>query len=191
MQPPPTQFASPRAPLPPWVFAVIGCAGCGGIFSVIVLAAVLFPVFQAARSRAQAISCLANVKQSSLGLLMYSQDYDEVMPTAGSWMDSELPYVKSRAATIFHCPAVHVRGASAWGYAFNSTLSRKNIGSEKHPELSEMVYDSTNLEWDASDALTSLPDPGRHGFGSSRRNIVGYLDGHAEAVPTGGSRDSK
>jgi prepilin-type N-terminal cleavage/methylation domain-containing protein/prepilin-type processing-associated H-X9-DG protein len=49
---------------------------------IAILAAILFPVFAQARERARAISCVSNLKQIGLGLMMYSQDYDETLPVA-------------------------------------------------------------------------------------------------------------
>ena len=49
---------------------------------IAILAAILFPVFAQARERARAISCISNLKQIGLGLMMYSQDYDETLPVA-------------------------------------------------------------------------------------------------------------
>src|SRR5438045_6915999 len=47
---------------------------------IAILAAILFPVFAQARASARQISCLSNVKQFALGVLMYAQDYDEIIP---------------------------------------------------------------------------------------------------------------
>src|SRR5579864_4498016 len=47
---------------------------------IAILAAILFPVFAQARASARAISCVSNVKQFALGVLMYAQDYDETIP---------------------------------------------------------------------------------------------------------------
>jgi len=49
---------------------------------IAILAAILFPVFAQAREKARAISCISNLKQIGLGLAMYTQDYDEMMPSA-------------------------------------------------------------------------------------------------------------
>ena len=49
---------------------------------IAILAAILFPVFAQAREKARQASCLSNLKQLGLGLMMYGQDYDETMPTA-------------------------------------------------------------------------------------------------------------
>jgi len=44
---------------------------------IAILAAILFPVFAQAREQARKTVCLSNLKQTGLGLLMYSEDYDE------------------------------------------------------------------------------------------------------------------
>jgi prepilin-type N-terminal cleavage/methylation domain-containing protein/prepilin-type processing-associated H-X9-DG protein len=46
---------------------------------IAILAAILFPVFAQAREKARQTSCLSNLKQIGLGLMMYTQDYDEVL----------------------------------------------------------------------------------------------------------------
>ncbi|MDH7571512.1 MAG: prepilin-type N-terminal cleavage/methylation domain-containing protein, partial [Armatimonadota bacterium] len=47
---------------------------------IAILAAILFPVFARARENARKSTCLNNMKQVGAGLLMYAQDYDEVLP---------------------------------------------------------------------------------------------------------------
>ena len=47
---------------------------------IAILAAILFPVFARAREKARQSSCLSNLKQLGLGMLMYVQDYDERFP---------------------------------------------------------------------------------------------------------------
>ena len=47
---------------------------------IAILAAILFPVFAQARGSARSASCMSNTKQVALGVLMYSQDYDETIP---------------------------------------------------------------------------------------------------------------
>lgn len=81
-----------------------------------ILAAILFPVFARARENARRASCQSNLKQISLGILMYVQDYDEHLPMyrvpAGStdyaarpygWADAIQPYVKS--IQLLQCPS--------------------------------------------------------------------------------------
>ncbi len=50
---------------------------------IAILAAILFPVFAQAREKARAISCVSNLKQLTLALLMYVQDYDEMFVPGG------------------------------------------------------------------------------------------------------------
>ena len=87
-----------------------------------ILAAMLFPVFSRAREGARRSSCLNNLKQIGLGMMQYSQDYDETLPrfshgggyngfagygTLGDdgarWADMIFPYIKS--TQVFDCPS--------------------------------------------------------------------------------------
>ncbi len=89
---------------------------------IAILAAILFPVFAQARERARAVSCLSNTRNIGLGLSMYVQDYDELMPTEFAKIDSPdkdiipkggawiipydiqiLPYIKNDQ--VFGCPS--------------------------------------------------------------------------------------
>jgi prepilin-type N-terminal cleavage/methylation domain-containing protein len=80
---------------------------------IAILAAILFPVFAQARGAARKAACVSNVKQLSLGIMMYTQDYDETMPFGYMynipntsllwyWHDLIRPYVKSDQMYI--CP---------------------------------------------------------------------------------------
>ncbi len=88
-----------------------------------VLAAILFPVFAQARSKARQITCLSNMRQLGVGLDMYAQDYDErlfffghdvdfsrssVAAPLGAtrenrWWNQIFPYTKAPAGLIV-CP---------------------------------------------------------------------------------------
>ncbi len=78
---------------------------------IAILAAILFPVFARARENARRASCMSNLKQIGLGLLQYTQDYDEKMvlirsnPAACSspWGELIQPYMKSKQ--VFKCPS--------------------------------------------------------------------------------------
>jgi prepilin-type N-terminal cleavage/methylation domain-containing protein/prepilin-type processing-associated H-X9-DG protein len=88
---------------------------------IAILAAILFPVFARAREKARQSSCLNNVKQLTLGFMMYAQDYDEYIRSAylpgpdsqyWTWMFGIEPYVKNDH--VYACPSDSwpVR----WGY---------------------------------------------------------------------------
>jgi prepilin-type N-terminal cleavage/methylation domain-containing protein/prepilin-type processing-associated H-X9-DG protein len=75
-----------------------------------ILAAILFPVFARARENARRASCMSNLKQIGLGIIQYTQDYDEKYPQTYTydspsqiWYTSIWPYVKS--AQVFQCPS--------------------------------------------------------------------------------------
>lgn len=74
---------------------------------IALLAAILFPVFGRARENARRSSCQSNLKQIGLGLLQYSQDYDEKfvgrIVNGRSWRQLVQPYIKS--AQLFSCPS--------------------------------------------------------------------------------------
>ena len=97
---------------------------------IAILAAILFPVFARAREKARAISCLSNLKQLGVGIMMYAQDYDEcVMPgnlcnngdhVQHWWSDPNgriQPYVKN--TQILVCPS----DPSGIGYGYNYNLN--------------------------------------------------------------------
>ena len=52
---------------------------------IAILAAILFPVFAQARAAARGASSQSNLKQMSLGVIMYVQDYDETFPLFQGW----------------------------------------------------------------------------------------------------------
>lgn len=77
---------------------------------IAILAAILFPVFGRARENARRSSCLSNMKQLGLGIMQYTQDYDETMPKNAQntsayvgWAGHLYPYIKSEQ--IFQCPS--------------------------------------------------------------------------------------
>jgi prepilin-type N-terminal cleavage/methylation domain-containing protein len=82
---------------------------------IAILASILFPVFGRARENARRTSCLSNLKQMGLGIMQYTQDYDETYPLRQygtmpgglgyvySWRRTTFPYTKS--AQIYSCPS--------------------------------------------------------------------------------------
>ncbi len=54
---------------------------------IAILAAILFPVFARAKAKAQQTSCLSNVKQLGLAILMYASDYSGHAPKGNGFSD--------------------------------------------------------------------------------------------------------
>ncbi|MEO6907138.1 MAG: DUF1559 domain-containing protein [Abditibacteriaceae bacterium] len=122
----------------------------GGAFTLIellvviaiiaILAAILFPVFARARENARRASCMSNMKQLGLGLFMYSQDYDEKLPSGSllggfgqlygmGWAGELYPYVKN--AQVFRCPSDSYTSTAAdqyaLSYAYNLAIARTDL----------------------------------------------------------------
>ncbi|MCW3055347.1 MAG: prepilin-type N-terminal cleavage/methylation domain [Chthonomonadales bacterium] len=113
---------------------------------IAILAAILFPVFAQARGKARQASCTSNVKQLSLGYMMYVQDYDETFPFwnwgdsygSGSrtpnhfesfWVNAIYPYVKN--GQVFACPSSNdqatVRQTALFGWLSNAQIPTSGI----------------------------------------------------------------
>lgn len=103
---------------------------------IAILAAILFPVFAAAREKARQTTCLSNLKQIGLALIQYSNDYDDTIAPAEvgngksfsdgvsnyTWMDAIYPYVK--ATGVFVCPS-DPGWSSNWPYKYDGGHSNK------------------------------------------------------------------
>lgn len=75
---------------------------------IALLAAILFPTFARARENARRASCSSNLRQIGLGVMQYTQDYDEMLPgryitTSINLQNVVQPYVKSYQ--VFQCPS--------------------------------------------------------------------------------------
>jgi prepilin-type N-terminal cleavage/methylation domain-containing protein/prepilin-type processing-associated H-X9-DG protein len=66
---------------------------------IAILAAILFPVFARARENARRASCGSNLRQIGLGIMQYSQDYDERMPASDNYIGD---FMALASATNFH-----------------------------------------------------------------------------------------
>jgi prepilin-type N-terminal cleavage/methylation domain-containing protein/prepilin-type processing-associated H-X9-DG protein len=117
---------------------------------IAILASILFPVFGRARENARKSSCQSNLKQIGLGLLQYTQDYDERMPmiwtlsatdpTTPNWIDAIQPYAKSYQ--VFVCPSdsrtVNPQTNNrAVSYGVNMGGHRERSGTAKGPPISQ------------------------------------------------------
>jgi len=87
---------------------------------IAILAAILFPVFAQAREKARQTACLSNQKQIGTAMMMYMQDYDEMIAPAQlggstgnpavSWPTMIMPYIKN--ADVFVCPSASESAAA-------------------------------------------------------------------------------
>lgn len=168
---------------------------------IAILAAILFPVFARARENARRSSCQSNLKQIGLGVMQYTQDYDEKYPhnayvcSAGNiankeyacavttdyilWYHPLYPYLKS--IQIFNCPS-----------ALDARLQKTNATTGQwvynaYPSYGwNTIYNGTSEVTPFSVAsLASVEDPSGTIFaGDSTRYRMG-----AEIPNSGGNSD--
>ena len=82
---------------------------------IAILASMLFPAFSRAREQARKTVCISNLKQIGLGIMQYTQDYDESYPVGYPFWHTPAPpqkeflvntvdpYIKS--TQIWDCPS--------------------------------------------------------------------------------------
>ena len=115
------------------------------------------------QSRENQEACQQNLKQFSLGLLMYMQDYDEMLPPMK--MPAQVhnrvhPYIKNRS--VFSCPE------SRTYYLPNPALNYVNLVSIESPAEFVMLRDS---------------QPHTREDGKKHWNVA-YVDGHVRPLTT-------
>ena len=107
---------------------------------IAILSGLLLPALAKARTKAQQIQCLCNMKQMGVGVALYTTDFDYMMPryytradsSVAWWMFNLLPpylgvnqkygvgQILASGRHPFACPSVSVTEAS--GYPDNSTI---------------------------------------------------------------------
>lgn len=140
---------------------------------IIILAAILFPVFARARENARRTSCMSNMKQIGLGMMQYTQDYDERYPLSkideqqtnpsmpGSkfvvssgtectdghcvtWMNLLQPYTKS--VQLFVCPSTrNNENANFPSYGYSNGLGSGRGQASYDSTLAYAIYPPVSL----------------------------------------------
>ena len=154
---------------PTWAFTLIETLVVAGV--VVLLAALLYPVFARARERGNRTVCQSNLHHISLAMQLYVQDFDGSYPgDAGNgtgWETLILPYVKDpktfRCPTLGHpTPALASSQRDRGDYDYNRTrLTLVEQGSQKSGTHEARVSDYASSLWVnyCTDANTILADP--------------------------------
>ena len=127
---------------------------------IAIIAAILFPVFAQVRDKARQAGCLSNCRQIGLGLMMYAQDYDEILPEAWGgwpqtiWAHNIQPYVKNLA--VWTCPS---RPNQRWEGGINNRPGTGGYGKEADRRLGYGL----NTTW--TDEKDGLGCPAHCGLG--------------------------
>ncbi|NSW57152.1 MAG: hypothetical protein HPY44_14155 [Armatimonadetes bacterium] len=125
------------------------------------------------RGEAQVQSCVSNMKQLMLGVLMYTQDFDQTLPGA-TWAKDLLPYVGNNEQ-LLRCPG---RPDVPVGYALNEKLVGARLGDIKLPSETVALFEVRGGGESQVGNAADVPDPGFH----NGMLAVGFMDGHVEMM---------
>jgi len=137
---------------------------------IAILAAILFPVFAQAREKARQTTCLSNLKQIGLGMMMYVDDYDETFPmsspSAHTWSGNARahtycgaiePYIKS--LKIFKCPsAKHTGDAEQLPGCFDNSYSPNGAIVGRLYDNYDSPLSETGV-WQAAATMSEITKP--------------------------------
>lgn len=152
-----------------------------------ILAAIMFPVFAKSREKARQSSCLSNLKQLNMAMVMYAQEYDERFPPKprsqapqrlengrsaverGLDMARDYPpgdwrwdtFHELRNDELYVCPTTR----SAYSYQCNPALYDLSQKDVWEPGRVIQLYDNGLLD-------RSSPPPHNQGYNA------GFVDGH-------------
>lgn len=175
---------------------------------IAILAAILFPVFAKARDKARQSSCASNEKQIMLGILQYTQDYDETLPyfrlpssdtgTVYYWYDVIDPYIKNTQVLLCPSRTPAVRSCNRGitnRYALNVVLVGLKLGMVNRPAenifLAETGCYRTCTDAEAAAmtawAINDISAPSATSYSGfllahSGTCNAAFLDGHVKAM---------
>ncbi len=122
---------------------------------ILVLAAMIFPVFEVVLAKAQSTSCLSNMRNLGMGMRLYSDDYDDrIVPAmlphpmvAGICWDITIqPYIRNEKLVL--CPGDEhprqVHGALCLPHGYGMNLDLAQVGGYMGSSLTMgMIEDPT------------------------------------------------
>ncbi len=150
-------------------FAIAGiCVSAVFLLFIPILLGMFLPALAQAKSRAQTVMCVNNVKQQTLAMHMYASDHN-TLPEGSKWCDALKPYLQG--TTVFRCPAD--KPGARCSYAFNAKLGGKKL-SEVNPQA-VLLFEST-AGWNASGGPELMVR--RHG----RIAVVAMADGSVQQL---------
>ncbi len=158
---------------------------------IAILAAILFPVFAQAREKARQTSCLSNLKQIGLAMLMYAQDFDETYPNGwhpdgaarlydgvDMWRISMLPYLGLH--TTVHANADLYNPPDQANWSPNNVLSCPDAPTSKNYGPTSYGYNTQVMTNGWNDALGSASPKQYNGLSDaailSPAHVVAFCD---------------
>jgi prepilin-type N-terminal cleavage/methylation domain-containing protein/prepilin-type processing-associated H-X9-DG protein len=161
---------------------------------VVVIIAVLTAILYPGSTRSQHAGydrrshCQTYLKQISLGMLQYVEDYDGVFPPVsfnpnGHWVGLLQPYVKDKY--LFRCPSVIHKVREATDYFFNGHLVQ--LKNDIPFPASTLMFGDGQADSPQSYTLVNLSREWRQDYGSPCFRHVetanyAFVDGHVKPL---------
>ena len=173
---------------------------------IAILAAILFPVFQKVRENARRASCTSNLKQLSIAVVQYQQDFDEIMPGSavnaalGGWIyftgftafpsptptafdptqGSIYSYVKSKG--VYLCPDDSSNQGNS--YSINGPICGQALSQFTQPSATVLFNEEADGFANNGGSDDGYFSPGTFGNVPTLRHTNGsvfaFCDGHAK-----------
>src|SRR4030095_4594849 len=122
---------------------------------IAILFALIFPVIQKARQRSRQAACMSNLKEISIGFVVFKQDHDERLPAAvpiaeggakefffgtaanllPGWHSNTYRIYKAMSNTL-HSPKIVICPADRWSRAADTFADMKPSAYWHHPNVS-------------------------------------------------------
>lgn len=184
---------------------------------IVILAAMLLPALNSARERGKTIKCTSNVKNTTMMILMYIDDFDGIFPSTSNFNDAAEvykcwnmalvrgKYVDDISHLVLFCPSGE-RGNSSTNYRWYTYGAVADVSSNsgriyrqtkglKDPSERMLIGDATN---ETSGNRTAVPylwyNTGYNAIPFLRHNNMApysFLDGHAGILGKGDFKTNK
>jgi prepilin-type N-terminal cleavage/methylation domain-containing protein/prepilin-type processing-associated H-X9-DG protein len=179
---------------------------------IAILASMLLPALNAARSKAKSINCVSNLKQSSASLLMYTDDYDSYYINQatspylkwsynlylGSYL-ADYHYVQCPSAMDVVNPSSSNFIKSQFGASYASSVTENDGGIglklAPYPSKTLLLADCSKVMTTGSGIVTNVQnaalgswnteprsDQGNPFLAHSKRMNTAFIDGHVTAL---------
>jgi prepilin-type N-terminal cleavage/methylation domain-containing protein/prepilin-type processing-associated H-X9-DG protein len=138
---------------------------------IAILSAILLPALSQAKGRAQAILCLNNTKQLTLGWQLYADDFE-----------GRLPYNLGMAGSSFRTPLNWVNNVMTWGLDPDNT----NTATLTEASLGPFVSQATAIYRCPSDHVVSAAQSAAGWDGRIRSYSMNAMVGNAGEISSSG-----
>lgn len=146
-------------------FTLPGCLL--GVVMILILWAILFPVYGGSRPNYKRTQAISNMKQVGIGFMLYISENDNHFPNAMTWHDAINPYTKNKE--VFLTPLTTIDGLKTTE-AMNSGLSKVSESEIAEASKTVLIFLSTQTR--------PSPHGGKESLAVLQNEtvIIGYAD---------------